>query len=73
MIQNYNYFQSAREAPPAEGRPAGGVQGGRSPPGTIIQNYNYITIVFYNLKNLNNIHKINNLRELAWHTYVILV
>ena len=51
MIQNYNYFQSAREAPPAEGRPAG-----LRPPGTIIQNHNYIiTTVFYNLKNLNNI------------------
>ena len=35
-------------------------RGGRSlvgwvGPGTIIQNYNYITTVFYNLKNLNNI------------------
>ena len=92
-IQNYNYFQSAREAPPAEGRPAEGALGGgappapssriitifkalemprrpkavqqgasgggRSPPGTISQNYNYIIrTAFYNLKNLDNIHDI---------------
>ena len=39
-------------------RPKAGQQGGpggRSPPGTIIQNYNYITTFFYNLKSHNNI------------------
>ena len=32
-------------------------------PGTIIQNYNYITTVFYNLKNLNNL---NNLMKIIF-------
>ena len=48
-------------APAEEFRSAGqqGVRGAEpgwvGGPGTIIQNYNYITTVFYNLKNLNNI------------------
>ena len=35
---------------------------GRSPPGTMIQNHNYIiTTVFYNLKNPNNLNNIINI------------
>ena len=48
------------------GHDAGHDEGGRSlvgwvGPGTIIQNYNYITTVFYNLKNLNNLNNIINI------------
>ena len=48
------------------GHDAGHDEGGRSlvgwvGPGTIIQNYNYITTVFYNLKNLNNLNNIINM------------
>ena len=47
---------SAGRRPASRGGP-----GGRSPPGTMIQNYNYITTVFYNLKNLNNLNNIINI------------
>ena len=50
MIHNYNYFQSARDSPRPSGaagrRPASrGGPGGQRPPGTIIQNHNYIGTV----------------------------
>ena len=55
-------------APEQRRRPKAGQQGGpggAEPPGTIIQNYNYITSVFCNLKNLNNLN-LNCLNRSSW-------
>ena len=64
-----NDFPPAEEFQAASRGSGGAEPGWVGGPGTIIQNYNYITTVFYNLKNLNNLNNIiffYNLNKAGW-------
>ena len=59
MIQKRPKGEALEASPPANGRPAGGVQGGQRPPAQHHPLLQQEQQVFYNLKNLNNLNNIN--------------